>query len=106
MNPMPFARRFPWLPALVILAFSGALFLCNWLVWTPVQRYYLGTYFKCGLLGNDPALRTEVRWLYKTAPTGKQELALTATWFRHLRAATFASRCSFRRRRGRPTGPD
>jgi hypothetical protein len=78
MNAMPFPRRFPWLSALVILAFSGALFLCNWLVWTPIQRYYLGTYLKCGWLGTDPALRAEVRWLYKTAPRGKQELALDA----------------------------
>ena len=66
------------MPALLILAFSGALFLCNWLVWTPMQRYYLGTYFKCGLLGTDPASRAEVHWLYKTAPHGKQELALDA----------------------------
>ena len=34
MNAMPFLRRLPWLPALVILAFSGPLFLCNWLGWT------------------------------------------------------------------------
>jgi len=52
--------------------------LCNWLVWTPIQRYYLGTYLKCALFGTDPALRAEVRWLYKTAPHGKQELALDA----------------------------
>jgi hypothetical protein len=43
-----------------------------------MQRYYLGAYLKCGLLGTDPALRAEVRWLYKTAPHGKQELALDA----------------------------
>ena len=73
-----FPRRFPWLPAMAILAFSGALFLCNGLVWTPMQRYYLGTYLKCGLLGTDPASRAEVHWLYKTAPHGKQELALDA----------------------------
>ncbi len=78
MNAMPFPRRFPWLPALLILAFSGALFLCNRLVWRPVQRYYLGTYLKCALFGIDSALRAEVRWLYKTAPHGKQELALDA----------------------------
>jgi hypothetical protein len=28
------------------------------------------------------------------------------TWFWHLRAASVASRCSFRQRRGRPAGPD
>src|ERR1035437_6946051 len=76
MNPMRFSGRFPWLPALAILALSGALFLCNWLVWTPMQRYYLGTYVKCALLGTDRGSSAEVRWLYKTAPHGKQELAL------------------------------
>ena len=78
MNAMPFPRRFPWLPALGILTFSGGLFLCNWLVWTPIERYYLGTYLKCTLLGTDRGSSAEVRWLYKTAPHGKQELALDA----------------------------
>ena len=55
MNDLPFPKRFPWLPAMAILAFSGALFLCNWLVWTPMQRYYLGSYLRCALLGTDPA---------------------------------------------------
>jgi hypothetical protein len=76
MTDMPFPRRFPWLPAMAILAFSGALFLSNWLVWTPMQRYYLGSYLRCALFGTDPAGGTEVRWLYKTAPRGKKELAL------------------------------
>jgi hypothetical protein len=75
MNDIPFLQRFPWLPAMAILAFSGALFLCNWLVWTPMQRYYLGVYLRCALLGTDPASSTEVRWLYKTAPNEKKELA-------------------------------
>jgi hypothetical protein len=78
MNSRLFPRRFPWLPAVAILTFSGALFLCNWLVWTPIQRYYLGTYLKCAWLGTDPASSAEIRWVYKTAPHGKQELALDA----------------------------
>jgi len=78
MNAMPFPRRFPWLPALGILTFSGALILCNWLVWTPIERYYLGTYLKCTLLGTDRVSSAEVRWLYKPAPHGKQELAREA----------------------------
>jgi len=78
MNYLPFPRRFPWLPAMAILAFSGALSLCNWLVWTPIQRYYLGTYLRCALLGTDPASSTEVRWFYKTALNEKQELATDA----------------------------
>jgi hypothetical protein len=78
MNDMPFPRRFPWLPAMAILVFSGALFLCDWWVLTPMQRYYLGSYLRCALLGTDPASSTEVRWLYKTAPNVKQELATDA----------------------------
>ena len=78
MNDIPFPRRFPWLPAMAILAFSGALFLCNGLVWTPMQRYYLGAYLRCALFGTEPASRTEVRWLYKTAANEKQELATDA----------------------------
>jgi hypothetical protein len=76
MNAIPFSKHFPWLPALGILTFSGALFLCNWLVWTPIERYYLGTYLKCAMLGTDRSSSAEVQWLYKTAPHGKQELAL------------------------------
>ena len=76
MNAIPFSKHFPWLPVLGILTFSGALFLCNWLVWTPIERYYLGTYLKCALLGTDRGSSAEVQWLYKTAPHKKQELAL------------------------------
>lgn len=78
MNDMPFPKRFPWLPAMAILAFSGALFLCNGLVWTPMQRYYRGAYLRCALFGTEPASRIEVRWLYKTATNEKQELATDA----------------------------
>lgn len=76
MNAMSFPRRFPWLPALLILAFAGSLLLCNWLVWTPMQRYYFEAYLKCALFGTDRGSSVEVRWLYKTEPGWKQELAL------------------------------
>ena len=105
MNDLPFPRRFPWLPALAILAFSGSLVLCNWLVWTPIERYYLGTYLKCALFGTDAARGTEVQWLYKTAPHNNRNWLWTPTWFRRLRATTMEFRWSFRRRRGRPVGP-
>ena len=78
MNSIVFPRRFLWLPALGILTFSGAFILCNRLVWTPVERYYLGTYLRCSLLGIDRTSWAEVRWLNKTAAQGKQELALDA----------------------------
>jgi hypothetical protein len=48
------------------------------MVWTPMQRYYLGTYLKCAWLGTDPASGADVQWLYKTAPRGKKELAMDA----------------------------
>lgn len=77
MNHMPFAARFPWLFAQLIVAFSRSLLLCHWLVWTPMQRYYFGTYLKCELFG-DRTSSVDVRWLYKTAADGKQELVLDA----------------------------
>ena len=50
MRPMQFPRRFPWLIALVLLPFSGVLFLplglWYWLAYPPVQHYYLGAYFE------------------------------------------------------------
>jgi hypothetical protein len=78
MNAIALRRRFLWLPLLGIVTLSGALILCNRLVWTPVERYYLGTYLRCSLLGIDRTSWAEVRWLNKTAPTGKQELAVDA----------------------------
>jgi hypothetical protein len=63
---------------MAILAFSGALLLCNCLLWTPVQRYYLGAYLRCAGLAGGAALRTEIQWLYKSAPHKERELALDA----------------------------
>jgi hypothetical protein len=54
---------------------SGTIFAWSRYALTPVQHYYLGTYLNCTLEGSDPAFSSEVRWLYKTAPRGTQELA-------------------------------
>ncbi len=62
MNAISFPRRFPCLPALRIVTFSGGR----------------GTHLKCALLGTDQGSSAEVRWLYKTARYGKQELILDA----------------------------
>jgi hypothetical protein len=43
---------------------------------TPVERYYFGAYWRCSWLENGPTRLTKVRWLYKTAPRKKNELAL------------------------------
>jgi len=82
MRPMQFPRRFPWLIALVLLAFSGVLFLplglWYWLAYPPIQHYYLGAYFESTFMGNHSAVRVPVQWLYKTAPGRKRELAMVA----------------------------
>jgi len=77
MNAMSFPIRFPWLPTMAIVVFSGSLFLCDWLVWTPMQRYYFVTYLTCELFG-DRASSVEVRWLFKTGADGKQEFTVDA----------------------------
>jgi hypothetical protein len=81
-GPMQFPRRFPWLFAFVMLAFSGVLFLplglWYWLAYPPVQRYYLGAYLESALLDSYPASTVEVQWIYKTAQGKKREIAAEA----------------------------
>jgi len=74
LGPIP--RYFWWLATLAMLVLGGTLWLWSRLVWTPVQRYYLGAYLWCSLPGSDPASSIEIRWLYKTAANAKPELAL------------------------------
>ena len=82
MRPMQFPRRFPWLIALVLLPFSGVLFLplglWYWLAYPPVQHYYLGAYFESAFVGDHSTVAVPVQWLYKTAPGKKRELAMVA----------------------------
>jgi hypothetical protein len=82
VNPSPFLRSVSSLPALVALAFSGVLFLSlslwYWMVWTPIQRYYLGPYFESTLVASDPVWTIRLQWLYKTAPHRNRELATEA----------------------------
>ena len=78
MYPMPIPRYIRWLAALAALVLCVTFLLWSRLVWTPVQRYYLGAYLRCALFGTEPASRIEVRWLYKTAANEKQELATDA----------------------------
>jgi len=77
MRPMQFPRRFSWLIALVLLAFSGVLFLplglWYWLTNPPVKHYYLGAYFE-----SHSTVAVPVQRLYKTAPGKKRELAMVA----------------------------
>ena len=82
MRPMQFPRRFPWLIALVLLPFSGVLFLplglWYWLAYPPVQHYYLGAYFEGAFVDDHSTVAVPVQWLYKTAPGKKRELAMVA----------------------------
>jgi hypothetical protein len=80
MRPMQFPRRFPWLIAVMLLAFSGVLCLppglWYWLAYPPVQQYYLGAYFESTFMGDHSTVAVPVQWLYKTAPGTKRELAM------------------------------
>ena len=86
MSPMQFPRRFSWLIALVLLPFSGVLFLplglWYWLTYPPVQHYYLGAYFESAFVGafggDHSTVAVPVQRLYKTAPGKKRELAIVA----------------------------
>jgi hypothetical protein len=69
MNLMLIPKWFRRLAALAALVLCVTFLLWSRLVWTPVQRYYLGAYFRCSWPGFDPASPVEVRWIYKTAPS-------------------------------------
>src|SRR5579863_3197090 len=66
---------FRWRMVVAIAVLSGTLFLWWKCALSPLQRYYFWPYLNCALQGNDPALYSEIHWLYKTAPRQKQELA-------------------------------
>ncbi len=68
-------NRLHWRIAAVLVVFAGTLFLCSRRALTPFQRYYFWIYLNCTVQGSDPALSSEVHWLYKTAADGKQALA-------------------------------
>jgi hypothetical protein len=70
-----FPNRFHWRIAAVLVVFAGTFFLCSRRALTPLQRYYFWIYLNCTIQGSDPAVSSEVHWLYKTAAPGKQELA-------------------------------
>lgn len=66
MRPMQFPRRFPWLIALVLLPFSGVLFLplglWYWMAYPPVQHYYLGAYFEGAFVDDHSTVAVPVQW--------------------------------------------
>src|ERR1700733_7857077 len=82
MRPMQFPRRFPWLIALVLLPFSGGLFLplglWYWLAYSSVQHYYLGAYFERAFVADPQTVAGPVPWLYKAPPGKKRQLAMVS----------------------------
>jgi len=72
MRPMRFPRRFPWLIALVLLSFSGVLFLplglWYWLAYPPVRHYYLGASCESAFVGDHSIMAVPVQWLSRRWP--------------------------------------
>jgi hypothetical protein len=71
---------FPWRIAL-ILALLPCLPLLGfwaWLRWevSPLERYYLIAYWHSSENANQPAARTQIRWLMETAPGRKRQWLL------------------------------
>ena len=72
---MIFPNRFRSQIAVALVLFAGTFFVWSRRALTPLQRYYFWIYLNCTVQGSDPALSSEVHWLYKTASQEKQELA-------------------------------
>ena len=82
MRPMQFPRRFPWLIALVLLPFSGVLFLplglWYWLTNPPVKHYYLGAYFESAFVA--PSGATTPSWRSRCSSCTKPRRERNASW--------------------------
>lgn len=67
--------RSRWRVLVALGAFASSVLL--WWTWslTPLQRWYFWPYLNCSLQGDNPALYSEIHWLYKSAPRRTQELA-------------------------------
>jgi hypothetical protein len=44
--------------------------------WTPIQTHYMGAYISTSVSGILPVSALKIRWIWKTAPGGKHELAI------------------------------
>lgn len=64
-----------WYTALAIFCVGGTFALWSVRIWTPLQRHYLWSYIWCSRPGADPSAQVAVRWIWKTAPGRKPELA-------------------------------
>jgi hypothetical protein len=65
-----------WYTALAVLCVGGMFMLWSARVWTPAQRHYLWPYLWCSRPSAAPSSQVVIRWLYKTAPGKKPEIAL------------------------------
>jgi len=74
MNWRPILTHVAWLLALAVVVEGGTIWVCSHWFWTPIQRHYLAAYIWCSLPVITPA-STEVRFIWKTGPHRKRELA-------------------------------
>lgn len=74
MNWRPILVHLAWLAALAIVVEAGTIWVCSRWFWTPFQCHYLPAYIWCSLPLITPAT-VEVRWIWKSGPRGKHELA-------------------------------
>lgn len=65
-----------WYTVLAVFCVGGTFMLWTAHVWTPVQRHYLWPYVWCSRPSATPSSQAAIRWIYKTAPGKKPEIAL------------------------------
>ncbi len=88
-RPMRFPRRFPWLLVVpLVVLFGLPLFIpfvaFVWASGPPLKSYYLLAYLDSFERSGQPGAATEIRWVYKTAPHRKAELATERDVVAHL----------------------
>lgn len=64
------------LTAFVLLVESFTFWGWSRWIWTPVQAHYMSAYLWNSLPERTPESKLRVRWIWKTAPGGKRELAV------------------------------
>jgi hypothetical protein len=79
-QPMRFPRRFPWLLAVPLVLLFGLPVFIPIVAWVcasgpPLRSYYLLAYLDSSERKGWPGATPRIRWVYKTAPHRKAELA-------------------------------
>src|ERR1700744_1325348 len=73
-------RAFPWRTGLLMCSIP-ALALAAFLAWvklelSPLQRYYMMTYWESSKNVESPGSVTQIEWLYKAVPGRKSEIVI------------------------------